>query len=247
MSDSNPEARAAHLRGICPQIAIDGPSGSGKSTVARALAALLGGDYVDTGATYRAMTWWMLQCGVELDQPREVASRVNEPIIELGVDPESPAVWVDARDVTMDVRSPEVSAAVSKVAAVPEVRTRMVALQRAYAESARDRGRAVVMEGRDIAEVVLPDADAKVWLTADLQARAARRAAQDEELLGAQAAVADVAQGLQQRDAADSSRAVTPVAMAADAVVVDATHLSVEQTVQAVLDTAASQAGVNDV
>ncbi|MBU6213205.1 MAG: (d)CMP kinase [Actinomycetales bacterium] len=246
MSELSPEARLSELRAMCPQIAIDGPSGSGKSTVARALAGLLHGDYVDTGATYRAMTWWMLQCGVDVDQPDDVAARVNEPIIELGVDPQSPAVWVDARDVSTDVRTAAVSAAVSKVAAVPAVRVRMVDLQRAYAENARNHGRAVVMEGRDIAEVVLPGADAKVWLTADLQARAARRAAQDEQLLGAQAAVADVAQGLQQRDTADSSRAATPVTIAADAVVVDATHLSVEQTVHAVLDAAAKQAGVAD-
>lgn len=246
MSDVVREALVRRLADICPQIAIDGPSGSGKSTIARAVATLLSGDYVDTGATYRAMTWWMLQCGVDIHNSREVSERVNQPIIELGVDPQTPYVWVDARDVTLDVRSADVSAAVSIVAAVPAVRTRMVTLQRGYAERAQTQGRAVVMEGRDIASVVLPTADAKIWLTADLHARAQRRALQDEQLLGSATSAADVATDLERRDLVDSSRLTTPAAVAPDARVLDATHLDIEQTVNAVLNIAVEQSGVGD-
>jgi cytidylate kinase len=246
MSDYIPTSAANALRAAHPVIAIDGPSGSGKSTISKAVAAFLQGDYVDTGATYRAMTWWMLECGVEISDPAEVAARVNDPIVELGTDPQSPSVWVDARDVSLAIRTNEVSAAVSSVAAVPEVRQRMVALQRGYAEAAAAAHKAVVMEGRDIASVVLPGADVKIWLTADIAARAARRAVQDAELLGRPSEVADVEAGLARRDAADSSRAATPVQINPDATLVDATFLDIEQTVTAVLNVALAQLGITD-
>lgn len=239
-----PESALAVLRSAHPTIAIDGPSGSGKSTVARALANLLQGDYVDTGATYRAMTWWMLGCDIDLANPEAIAAHADDPMIELGIDPNSPVVWVDAQDVTVDIRTPEVSSAVSRVAAVPAVRRRMVSLQRAYAETSESQKRAVVMEGRDISSVVLPGADVKVWLTADLDARAARRAAQDSALLGSVSDVSGVAQGLSSRDQADSTRADTPVQIDPDAQVVDATHLNVEQTVSAVIRVALEQMGL---
>lgn len=238
------DAALSSLRSAHPTIAIDGPSGSGKSTVARGLATLLQGDYVDTGATYRAMTWWMLGCDVDLSNPDAITEHADHPMIELGIDPNAPAVWVDAQDVTLAIRTEEVSNAVSKVAAVPAVRRRMVALQRAYAETAESQHRAIVMEGRDIASVVLPGADVKIWLTADIEARAARRAAQDSALLGSTTQVGEVARDLANRDEADSTRAATPVQVNPDSSIVDATHLNVEQTISAVLRIALEQMGL---
>ena len=238
------QAALSALRSAHPTIAIDGPSGSGKSTVARGLAALLHGDYVDTGATYRAMTWWLLGCAVDVTSQDVIAEHAHQPMIELGIDPSSPAVWVDAQDVTLAIRTEEVSNAVSQVAAVPAVRRRLVALQRAYAETAEAQHRAVVMEGRDIASVVLPGADVKIWLTADIDARAARRAAQDSVLLGSAAQVNDVARDLANRDEADSMRETTPVRVNPESAIVDATHLNVEQTINAVLRIALEQMGL---
>lgn len=209
-------------------IAIDGPSGSGKSTVSRALAADLAGDYVDTGATYRALTWGLLQRGVHLESADAIAAACAFPEIQVSSDPGHQQVFADSVDVTEAIRSEEVTAAVSAVAAVPAVRARLVSLQRTFAERARAAGRPVVMEGRDIGTVVLPEATLKVWLTADVQARAARRAAE----VGAHHA--HTIEALEVRDAKDSSRAISPAEAAPDAVVIDATHLDVAGVVAAI-------------
>jgi cytidylate kinase len=144
-------------------IAVDGPSGSGKSSTARGVAHRLGLRYLDTGAMYRAVTWWMLRHHVDVHDPAAVASRCEEPRIESGTDPARPTIHVDGTDVATAIRTQDVTTAVSPVSAVPEVRRRLVDLQR-KAIAAADTG--IVVEGRDIGTVVCPDAPLKVFLTA---------------------------------------------------------------------------------
>jgi cytidylate kinase len=209
-------------------VAIDGPSGSGKSTVSRAVARRLGLRYLDTGAQYRAMTYWMQRHGVDLDDPDAVAAAATAPEIVSRTDPAAPGVTVDGEDATVEIRTAEVTAAVSAVAAVPAVRARLIALQR---EIIGDGG--VVVEGRDIAAVVAPDAPVKVYLTASPEVRAARRNA---EHAGAQEHdVADTLDDLARRDAADS-RTTRPLEAATGAVVVDATDLAFGEVVNRVIE-----------
>lgn len=226
-------------RGVAPGrpqaavvVAIDGPSGTGKSTTSRAVATRLGLDYLDTGAMYRAMTWWMLANQIDVNDPGAVATAAGKPLIISGTDPEAPSVTVDGANAAKPIRSHEVTAAVSAVSAVPEVRTRLVELQRTItAEAARSGG--IVVEGRDIGTTVLPDATLKVFLTASPEARAARRSA---ELTGDQALdLAATQAALGRRDAADAGRATSPLAKAADAVEVDTTELTLDQVVERVV------------
>lgn len=217
-------------------IAIDGPSGSGKSSTSRLVAERLGLNYVDTGAMYRAMTWWMLEQGVDPDDPEAIATRCGEPEIGLSVDPRDPRVTVDGLDVSVAIRGTEVGGAVSRVSAVPQVRERLVSLQRRMVADAIDSGSGVVMEGRDIGTVVLPDADLKVFLTADAEARAERRAREQagtEQVDGE--AVRATEEHLRARDAIDSTRAVSPLQAANDAVHIDGTYLSLDDVVDAVI------------
>jgi cytidylate kinase len=199
-------------------IAIDGPAGSGKSTEARAVAARLGLDYLDTGAMYRGVTFAALRRGIDPAEAEQVARMVLD--VELSVTPEG--VVVDGTDATIEIRGPEVSRAVSIVAANPEVRTEMVRRQRAWAE-AHGGG---VLEGRDIGTVVFPDASLKVYLTADPEVRAQRRS-QEVSDLDYETVAADLAR----RDALDQGREASPLTEAADAVVVDTTGLAVEEIV----------------
>ena len=143
-------------------VAIDGPSGSGKSSTSRGVADRLGLRYLDTGAMYRAITWWMLRQDVDVHDPAAVAARVEEPEILSGTDPLGPTILVDGVDVGLAIRSDEVNAAVSPVAAVPAVRRRLLDLQHEIIGAG-----GIVVEGRDIGSVVAPDADVKVFLTAD--------------------------------------------------------------------------------
>lgn len=209
-------------------VAIDGPSGTGKSSTSRAVAAKLGLSYLDTGAQYRAITWWMLNNGVDVDDPTAVADASGKPIIVSGFDPAAPAITVDGLDASGPIRTQEVTAAVSAVSAVPEVRSRMVQLQRAAAEAAPD---GIVVEGRDIGTTVFPGATVKIFLTASAAARAARRSG---ELKGA-LSVADTQAALVRRDAADSGRKTSPLAKADDAVEVDTTELTLEQVIECVV------------
>lgn len=217
-----------------PIIAIDGPSGSGKSSTSRGVAERLGLRYVDTGAMYRAMTWWMVENGVPIEDPSSVAARCGEARIELRQDPADPGVSVDGVDVSVSIREPRVADAVSQVAAVPEVRARLVQQQRALVDAARADGVGVVMEGRDIGTVVLPEADLKVFLTADVAARAARRAQQDADSLGV-GSVDSARANLESRDLRDSTRTVSPLTQAPDAVAIDGTDLTLDQVVDAVV------------
>ena len=204
-------------------VAVDGTAGSGKSSVSRGAAQILGMRYLDTGAMYRAAALWCLRHGVDVDDPAAVAAVAQRPQIVVGTSPAHSAIQVDGEDATTAIRTPEVTAAVSAVSAVPEIRAQMVAEQRhVVAQSAAD-GVGIIVEGRDIGTVVLPDADIKVFLQADPQVRAARRAAEDSAR-GHSADVSATAAALQQRDEADSGRAVSPLVQADDAVVLDATH-----------------------
>ncbi|GAA1536724.1 (d)CMP kinase [Nocardioides humi] len=211
-------------------VAVDGTSGSGKSSTCRAVAVRLGLRYLDTGAQYRAVTWWMLHHGVDVHDPAAVAARAAEPVLASGTDPLAPTITVDGRDVSVEIRSDEVNGAVSPVSAVPEVRARLVDLQREIiAPAAGPRG-GIVVEGRDIGSVVWPQADLKVYLTADPAARAARRA-----LENGGADVTATRESLLARDRIDSGRAVAPLTMADGAVHVDSTELTLDEVVDVVV------------
>ena len=160
-------------------VAIDGPSGSGKSSTSRGVARALDLDYLDTGAMYRAMAWYMLDRGVDVADPAAVAALADQPMLASTTDPDAPTIAVDGVDVSEPIRGEAVTGAVSPVAAVPEVRARLVDIQRAVVAASLADGRGIVVEGRDIGTVVLPDATAKIFLTADPEARAARRALED--------------------------------------------------------------------
>ena len=206
-------------------VAIDGPSGSGKSSTSRGVAARLGLRYLDTGAMYRGMTWWMLREGVDVHDPEAVAARCGEPEILSGTDPEGPSILVEGVDVGLAIRSGDVNAAVSPVSAVPEVRDRMVELQR---ETIGDGG--IVVEGRDIGAVVAPFAQVKVYLTADPAARASRRAAEEG------GTDVDLTQAsLLARDKIDSNRAVSPLTMAEGAVHIDTTGHTLDEVIDQVV------------
>jgi cytidylate kinase len=208
-----------------PVVVVDGPSGSGKSSAARGVAARLGLRYLDTGAMYRAVTWWLIHHGVDVDDPQAVTMAVPDVAVEVTTDPEAAQVRVNGRDVTGGIRERAVSNAVSAVSAVPAVRERMVAVQRRVLA-----GGGVVAEGRDLGTVVAPDADLKVFLTADSEARAQRRQAE----LSAEVSVADTEQELLTRDHRDSTRELSPLTMADDAVLLDSTGLTLAQVIDRV-------------
>lgn len=203
-------------------VAVDGPSGSGKSTVSRRLATALDARYLDTGAMYRAVTWAVLRSGVDLADVDAVAKVAGTVDLIIGTDPGAPTVRADGVAVDAEIRGPEVTGAVSAVAAVPAVRELMVARQRELIARA---GRMVV-EGRDIGTVVAPDADLKVFLTASADARAQRRSAEIA------ADVAATAADLARRDRLDSNRATSPLQQAADAAVLDTTALGIDEVVE---------------
>ena len=212
-------------------IAVDGPAGSGKSSVCRGVASRLGLRYLDTGAMYRAMTWAMLDAGVDVDDAAAVAAQAPSVVIVSGTDPEAPTIHVDDIDVAGPIRGVEVTAAVSAVSAVPSVRERLVQIQRDAVADSVSAGQVIVVEGRDITTVVLPEADLKVFITADPAERARRRAAQDSDL-GKEAVDVDRTHtALLERDAKDTARTTSPLALAPDAVLVDTTALSLDEVV----------------
>ncbi|SCF15060.1 cytidylate kinase [Micromonospora haikouensis] len=202
-------------------VAVDGPSGSGKSTVSRRLAVSLGARYLDTGAMYRAITWAVLRSGVDLTDAESVGKVAAEVDLRIGTDPQGYAVTADGVTVDAEIRGPEVTGAVSAVSAVPSVRALLVARQRELIAKA---GR-IVVEGRDIGSVVVPDADLKVYLTASEAARAQRRSAEDATDVAATAA------DLARRDRLDSTRKADPLQQSADAVVLDTTELGIDEVV----------------
>ncbi len=220
-------------------VAIDGPSGSGKSSTSRGVAARLELRYLDTGAMFRAMTWWLLQAGVDVHDGAAVAARASEPVIVSGTNPLAPTITVDGVDVSLEIRADDVTAAVSPVSAVPAVRARLLELQRAVIERCLDEWGGIVVEGRDIGSVVAPAAAVKVYLTADPQARAERRAAEQGG-----ADVAGTQESLLSRDRIDSGRATAPLVMAEGAVHLDTTAHSLDEVIdQVVALVAASDQG----
>lgn len=217
-------------------IAVDGPAGSGKSSVCRGVAQRLGFRYLDTGAMYRAMTWAMLDAGVDVDDPEAVARAAQDVVIVSGTDPQAPTIHVGQVDVAAPIRGDDVTGAVSAVSAVPSVRERLVALQREHVAQARAAQQGIIVEGRDITTVVLPDADLKVFITADPAVRASRRARQDVELGKEAVDVAATESALRLRDAKDSSRAASPLAQADDAIVLDTTRMTLDEVLDAFTD-----------
>jgi cytidylate kinase len=206
-------------------VAMDGPSGSGKSSTSRGVATRLGLRFLDTGAMFRALTWWMLEHGVDVDDADAVAAKADQPVLVSGTDPLAPTITVDGTDVAAPIREQAVTSAVSAVSAVPAVRERLLREQR---DIIGDGG--IVVEGRDIGTVVAPDAAVKVYLTADPAARAARRSA---EMSGADVAATQA--DLARRDTLDSGRATAPLSMADDAHHIDTTPYTLEQVVDQVV------------
>jgi cytidylate kinase len=207
-------------------VAMDGPSGSGKSSTSRGVATRLGLRYLDTGAMYRAMTWWMLEYDVDVDDAEAVAANVDRPVLVSGTDPQAPTITVDGIDVSGPIREAPVTSAVSAVSAVPRVRERLVREQR---DIIGDGG--IVVEGRDIGTTVAPDAEVKVYLTADPQARAVRRAAEQS------GADVDATQhDLLRRDRIDSRRTASPLTMAPDARHIDTTPYTLDEVVAQVVE-----------
>ncbi|CAN2237997.1 ribosome biogenesis GTPase Der [Candidatus Planktophila dulcis] len=203
-------------------VALDGPSGSGKSSTSKAIAIRAGWNYLDTGALYRAITF--LALSIKSENPKDIIAAVIDSPITFVSDPRDPKVFLDGKDISKEIRSHEVTEKVSVISALPEVRAELLTLQRSIIKKA-DRG--IVVEGRDIGTVVCPDAALKIYLTADISARANRR---DAELADQSHGAEAVAQSLAARDEIDSTRTVSPLAMAQDAVHIDSTELNLEET-----------------
>jgi len=203
-------------------IAIDGPAGSGKSTVAKALAARLDLDYLDTGAMYRAVAFAAIQKQINPSEIEEITEIAKSLDLELTEE----SCVVNGIDATTEIRGSEVTLLVSQVATMPEVRIEMVKRQRAWAKT-RNGG---VMEGRDIGSVVFPDAMLKIYLTASEEVRAARRAAEVKE-----GDVATIAADIERRDAVDTQRTASPLVEAEDAIVVDTSAMTLQQVVDHVI------------
>ena len=212
-------------------VAVDGPSGTGKSTMCRALAKRLDAKYVDTGAMYRVATLAVLRAGVDPADTAKVIEATADLPLQVSDDPDSTEVLFAGEDVKGEIRGAEVTKHVSAVSAIPEVRVNLVELQR---KLAREAGRAIV-EGRDIGTVVLPDAPAKVFMTASAEVRAKRRYDQDIAA-GREADYDAVLADVQRRDHADSSRATSPLKPADDAVLVDTSEMTPDEVLAALTE-----------
>ncbi|CAN5253383.1 (d)CMP kinase [soil metagenome] len=213
----------------CVVVAIDGPAGTGKSSVSRGLARALRARYLDTGAMYRLVTLAVLRSGIDLGDETAIAE-LDVPL-SVGYDPDEDRAYLAGEDVSAQIRGDAVTGAVSAVSAVPAVRTKLVQLQRELATGASS----VVVEGRDIGTVVLPDADVKIFLTASAETRARRR--NDQNVAAGladnfEAVLADV----RRRDHLDSTRAVSPLRAAEDALVVDTSEMTEKEVVAHLLD-----------
>ena len=213
-------------------IAIDGPAGAGKSTVARALAARLGLAYVDSGATYRAAALKVLEAGVSPGDPEAVIRLMAHTRIQFLAREDQWQALLDGRDVTGVIRTPEVTLAAAQVSRFPEVREKMVALQRDLAAPP-----GLVMEGRDIGTVVFPDAPVKIFLDARREERARRRLEQ-EQIEGRRASLKQTAEEIRRRDQLDAEREISPLVAAPDAVRIDSTRLTAPEVVERILELA---------
>lgn len=207
-------------------VALDGPSGSGKSSTARGVADRLSLAFLDTGAMYRAMTWALIQRGIDINDPEAVAAAAGDIHIVSGTNPLAPSIEADGVDVGGPIRSDEITAAVSAVAAVPRVRELMVEQQRAIIAASRG----IVVEGRDIGSAVAPKAAVKIFLVANSEARATRRAAENEN-----GDPESTLEALAVRDHKDSTRAISPLKKADGAIVIDSTFLSLDDVIDQVV------------
>jgi len=207
------------------KVAIDGPVGAGKSTVAKMIAKKMNIIYVDTGAMYRTVGLYAVRKGVATTDAESLKALINEIDIDVEIKNGEQLIYLNKEDVTGLIRTPEISMAASNVSAVPEVRAKLVDMQRKLAES-----KSVIMDGRDIGTVVLPNADTKIFLDASAKARAKRRY---DELIAKKQEVTfeEVYNDLVQRDKNDSTRAASPLKVADDAIVLDTTNLTLEQVV----------------
>ena len=213
-------------------IAIDGPAGAGKSTVAQKLAARLGLMYVDSGATYRAAALKVLEAGIAPDDEAAVARLIASTDVQVAASDCEPRILVDGQDVTARLRTPEVTLAAAQVSRLPEVRAKLIEIQRTFA-----RGRGVVMEGRDIGTVVFPHASLKIFLKADVKERARRRLKQDASE-GRPATLEKTACEIGLRDELDAKRKISPLLPAPDAVNIDSTDLAADQVVERIVELA---------
>ena len=205
------------------QVAIDGPASAGKSTVAKIVAQRFHYIYCDTGAMYRAITWKALQAGADLDDEATVKRLLDQ--IEIRFEPGTPTqkVFVDTTEVTLAIRQPDVTNAVSQVAALPAIRKALTARQRQIADAG-----GIVMDGRDIGSTVLPNAQVKIFMVASVEERAQRRL-KDNAAKGITTPLATLKHEIEERDRKDSTRKVSPLTQAADAIRLDTTSLSIEQ------------------
>ena len=211
-------------------IAIDGPAGAGKSTIAKMAAQKLGYIYIDTGAMYRAVAWRVLQEYTPPVSTEQIVSVLDDIDIKLSYDEnKNMRVETNGTDVSAAIRTPEVTALVSQVAAVSEVRTKMVELQRAMAKCGK-----VLMDGRDIGTCVLPNADLKIFLTASVEERANRRARQMKEK-GYDIDVEEIKKDIIARDEADMNREISPLKKADDALLLDTTEMTIEEVLAAIV------------
>ena len=220
-------------------VAIDGPAGTGKSSVARGLARELGARYLDTGAMYRIATLAAIRSGVDLDDPDAIAT-ATDVRLSVGYDPVTEQAYLGDEDVSTVIRGDAVTRAVSAVSAVPAVRTRMVALQRELATGAGS----VVVEGRDIGTAVLPHADVKIFLTATAETRAHRRNAQNVAA-GLPDDYDGVLAEVRRRDHLDSTRAVSPLRAAEDAIVVDTSEMTQDEVIARLCELVAERTGAS--
>jgi cytidylate kinase len=212
-----------------PIIAIDGPAGAGKTTTAKEVARRLNFLHLDTGAMYRAIALKVLRSGTPLNRPDAIAAIADRTDVRLQYQNGDQRVLLDGEDVTDQLRSAEVTRAVTPVCEVPEVRRKMVQLQR----KAGGQG-GVVVEGRDIGTVVFPDAELKIFMVADLEERAKRRLLEMQRS-GGKADLREIMAGIRERDRRDEQRADSPLQRAADAVTLDTTNLSVSEQVEEIL------------
>ena len=223
----------------CYAIAIDGPAGAGKSTVARQLAAKLGFRYVDTGAIYRTVGYHMALMGIGPKDTDGITRLIDDVMLEIRYDETGlQRMILNGADVTDEIRTPEMSRIVSVISAQKVVRAFLLDVQRDLA-----RKNNVVMDGRDIGTVVLPHADLKIFLTADVAVRAQRRW-QELQQKGEKDTLEQVRRQMEQRDLQDSTRAIAPLKQAKDAVLVDTSDMDIEQTVQTLADLAAQRLGL---
>ena len=210
-------------------VAIDGPAGAGKSSISKVVAKKLGYLYIDTGAMYRGITWALLNAGVSIDDVDAVEAALSKIQVELRVEETGLSVWVNGTDVSQDIRTQYVTSHVSQVAAQKAVRTKLVEMQRHMASAG-----GVILDGRDIGSVVLPNAELKVYLTASVETRGHRRwlELKDSENISLE----EVCRTVAERDAMDMNRKESPLVCVDDAVVVETDHLSIEETVQTLVD-----------